>query len=219
MSRFTRVLPLLSVGLVVLASCRDEYIPTEPEGEGPDAANAPSFDLRGVESDQVRPHEAQFHKIAEQVPGFGGYYYDEEGTLVAYLADPEQEKLALEVLSPILKERDLSARERNSGAIEFRKAQFSFPELAAYRDRASSPVLNVRGVEWTDLDEAQNRFVVGVSSDNAREEVMKVLSEYRVPVEAALFEESSRASEDLTLRDRSRPIEGGFQIERFHVVL
>lgn len=94
-------------------------------------------------------------------------------------------------------------------------------------------MLDVPGVEWADLDEAQNRFVVGVSRPAAREEIAKVLLEYEVPLVAVLFEEGEQPIDlvavrdhgrltkpccgppTITLRDRSDPVEGGFQIQNF----
>jgi hypothetical protein len=210
MSNVTRTLSLLFGGILLLAGCQDEL----PTGSGSKSAKPirPSFDLR--EQDGVRPHEAAFHKISQQIKGFGGYFYDEKGNMVAYLVDLSEEKLAREILEPILKSRDLSERERSTGLIEFRQAEHSFLELAAYRDQATERVLSLNGVEWTDLDEAQNRFVVGLSREASKDEVAKALEEHKVPLRAVAFEESGKAEEDLTLRDYKRPLQGGYQIQR-----
>ncbi|MQA92447.1 MAG: hypothetical protein GEU90_19840 [Gemmatimonas sp.] len=60
----------------------------------------------------------------------------------------------------------------------------------------------------------QNRFVVGIATSSARESVLKALAEQDIPAEAVAFEETSRIVDDKTLRDYSRPIEGGYQIQR-----
>ena len=206
-----RFIPLLSVGVAVLAACTDDVpAPTEPGAFPSRPALDESRDGQALE----RPHEAQFHKLSEQIPGFGGYHYDEAGNLVALLVDPGQEKLARELLEPIVRERKPGERERNSGQILIQKAEYPFVELSAYRDRASGPVLNVRDVQYTDLDEEQNRFVVGVSSPAAREEAAKILRESEVPLEAVVFEETKPVEELLSLQDFARPIEGGYQIQR-----
>jgi hypothetical protein len=214
MSNASRTIALLFTGVIMLGGCTEDLpLPTESGNKGSAAGPIRSaFDL--VARDGERPHEAAFQKISQQIKGFGGYFYDEEGNMVAYLVDPAEERLAREVLEPIIKARDLSDRERSSGQILFRKAAHSFLELSEYRNRASDPVLNVSGVQFTDLDEAQNRFVVGLSREASREEVAKLLEELKVPLEAVTFEESGKVEEDLTLRDYKRPIEGGYQIQR-----
>jgi hypothetical protein len=202
------------IALLGLAGCQDDVLPTDPERPGPEAASDPSQALRRSEQAIPRPHEAMFHKIASQVKGFGGYFYDEEGNMVVYLVDGQEEDVARKLLEPIIRGRDVGERERNTGQILVKKADFSFLELASYRDRATDPVFEQFGVEWTDLDEMQNRFVVGVSTSSARESVLKVLEEHRIPTEAVAFEETSRIMDQKSLRDRSRPIEGGYQIQR-----
>ena len=212
MSTFRRYVPILTVGFAVLAGCRDEIpVPTGPDAipASPSLETSPD-DAQGLE----RPHEAQFQKISSQLPGFGGYYYDQEGNMVALLTDPDEEKQALELLYPILRERSLGEREKSTGQIVVEKAQYPYRQLSAWRDQASDRVLGVREVQYTDLDEARNRFVIGVSSEGAKEEAAKILSESRVPLEAVIFEETKPIEEMLSLQDFARPIEGGYQIQR-----
>jgi hypothetical protein len=213
MTRTTRLaISASALALLTLAGCQDDIIPTQPEGPG--AASDPALDLRTSESALPRPHEEVFHKVASEVKSFGGFFYDEEGNMVAYLADPSEEDAARKALEPIMRERDLSARERSTGRLVIQKADFSFLELASWRDQATEPVLEQFGVQWSDLDEAQNRLVVGIATSSARESVMKVLEEHRVPVAAVAFEETGKIEDHKTLRDYSRPIEGGYQIQR-----
>lgn len=198
-------------GIVLLAACSDEPSPTDPSMIDP---GTPSANRTPTGAEVERPHEAAFREISEQVKGFGGYFYDDEGNLVAYLQDGAEEDRARELLERILKERELGRRERSTGKIVFRKGEYSFTELADWRDRGTQPVLEVKGVEWADLDEAQNRFIVGVSTDAGRQEATKVLQSQDIPLKAVAFEESGRIVDLLTLRQYSRPIEGGFQIQR-----
>ena len=210
MSVSRRFIPLLSVGIVVLAGCQDDIpAPTAPNAIPSGPRLEVSRDGLAIE----RPHEEDFHKLSQELPGFGGYYYDEGGNMVALLTDPGEEKRARELLEPILRSRTPGEREKSGGQILIQKAEYPFLELHAYRERASDPVLNVREVQFTDLDEAQNRFVVGLSSSAAQEEVTKILRENEIPLEAVVFEEAKPAQELLSLQDFSRPIEGGYQIQ------
>src|SRR5690606_18509061 len=155
-----------------LAGCQDDILPTE---SGPDVPSEPAEALRTVEKGLERPHEEMFRRIAAEVKGFGGYFYDEEGNMVAYFVDGSEESVARKHLEPILRGRDVRSREGGTGRDMFWKADFSFLELAAIRVRATDPVFEQFGGEWTDLDEMQNRFVGGVSTPSARESVLKVL--------------------------------------------
>ncbi|HEX2223335.1 MAG TPA: hypothetical protein VHN15_03920 [Thermoanaerobaculia bacterium] len=211
MSRFNRSLPFLSVGLLALGACQDDPSPTSPL---PPSETVPSTATAPLRETLERPHEAAFHKIAGEIKSFGGYHYDPEGNLVAYLADGAEADRARSILEGVLKSRDLSRRERAGGQVVLRKGQFSFLELAAWRDRSSDQVLDTEGVEFTDLDEAQNRLVVGISRGASRESVAKVLAEHGVPEEAVLYEETEPVVEEITLRDKVRPLEGGLQIQR-----
>jgi len=201
---------LLALGLVWVAACSDDRTPTGPGDDVP----SPSADRIATGQSGERGHEVAFHDISRQIKGFGGYFYDEEGNLVAWLVDPSEEARARSILEGVVKQRDLSAHERNTGRIVFRRAAWSFQDLSAWRDRATHPVLDISGVEWTDLDEAQNRLVVGISSAAVRGRVESVLRQQDVPLAAVLYEESSRASDELDLRDYKRGIEGGYQIQR-----
>lgn len=212
MSMLKRAAPFLTFGILIFGGCQDEMlVPSQPgaDDETPGLTDPSLFSFR----EEVRAHEAAFHLISQEVKGFGGYYYDEEGNLVAYLTGDADEGSARRVLEQVLLKRDLAERERRGGIV-IRKAEFAFTDLAAWRDRATDAVLEVPGVEWTDLDEAQNRFVVGISTPAARDGTVKVLAEHRVPEHAVLFEETGRIEEDLSLKDYKRPIEGGFQIQR-----
>ena len=212
MSRTPRFAPLCLVGVLALAACQDDaQFPTAPALD-PAPAQEPVASVSQTESRVIRPHEARFHEIAKEVKSFGGYHYDEAGTLIALIGDPADEKRVREMLQQELQSRTLSQRQKSPGSIVVRRAAYPFLQLAAWRDGASDPVLETKGVEFTDLDEAKNRLVVGVSSAAARDEAAKKLREQQVPLEAVVFEEVKPVQEFITLRDRRRPIEGGYQI-------
>jgi hypothetical protein len=205
MFRTPRFVPLLPVGLVVLAACQDTATEPDPETREPQEALVVSRETL------ERPHEAIFHELSSQLKSYGGHYLDEEGNLVAYLTDGAEQDRALALLEPVLAKHQFNARQRR-GKVVFQKAAFTFLDLAAYRDRASEPVLELKQVEFTDLDEARNRVVIGVSGAEAKEAALRVLAENKVPLEAVEFEETTPVRDLVTLRDYRRPLEGGLQI-------
>lgn len=207
MSRLTRTLPLLTTGLVVLAACQDTPTEPAPDSRAPATALAPEISRESLD----RPHEAVFHQISAQLKSFGGHYLDEEGNLVAYLTDPAEQDRAREILQPILEKHQFSARQK-PGSIVFRRAEYTFLDLASWRDRVSDPVLDLDDVQYTDLDEARNRLVIGVSSARGRDAAARTLAEQKVPVEAVVFTEAAPVKDLVTLRDYRRPLDGGLQI-------
>jgi hypothetical protein len=211
MYRINRRFVLVSLGAALTAACHDANRPLEPE-----VTESPSHSETRVSSSETveRPHEAEFHRLSQEIRSFGGYHFDEQGNLIAYLKDPADEGRARQLLEPILRNRVLSARQRAQGSVVFRRGAFTFLELSGWRDRATDPVLDTEGVEYTDLDEAQNRFVIGVSSASGRDGATRALREHGVPLTAVVFEETRPAVEELTLRDYHRPLQGGYQIRR-----
>src|SRR5688500_9891874 len=70
-------IPVL-ITLIVSAACADQAAPTSPASR---LASSPSA--------QVATNEAPEQlAVAQQVPGFGGYFIDESGAPTVYLTDP-----------------------------------------------------------------------------------------------------------------------------------
>lgn len=85
------------------------------------------------------------------------------------------------------------ARERSGrlafaqGAVLAREASYDFPQLAAWRDQAVGPVLDVPGVSFVDANEQENRLDVGIHDDAARVRVDAKLAELGIPREGVIF--------------------------------
>jgi hypothetical protein len=92
-----------------------------------------------------------------------------------------------------------------------RPAQFSFVELAAWRDEMFG-VLDIEGVASLDLDERRNRVVVEVFEPAARADVESYARATSVPRSAILVEDGEREVPHATLLDiRDRPTPSGFR--------
>jgi hypothetical protein len=214
MYRANRSIAVLTLGFVVFAACDDRNTPAEPNlADQPADAQASISESPAL----VRPHEAEFHRLSKEIEGYGGHYFDEQGNLVVHLTDAAQTDRARQLLEPVLQARPLSEREvglASQGSVVVRRADFTFPQLAAWRDRATDAVLASEGVEFTDLDEVQNRLVIGVTSLKGRMAAAQVLQRLRVPTEAVVLEETQPAVRFQSLQHRFRPLRGGFQIQR-----
>lgn len=211
MNRIPRTLTALSLGFAMLAAC-DRNLPAEPDAS---ASAADPVAARAADAPQVRPHEAEFHRLSAEIDGYGGHFFDEAGNLVVFLRDQADAAQAQRLLEPMLDARPLGARDvaqAGRGSVVVRSAEFSFPQLAQWRDQASDQALPVDGVEFTDLDETENRVVIGVSSQRARMEAVQRLSRLDVPAEAVRFVDAEPAVFEQNLRQRFRPLRGGFQI-------
>lgn len=184
----------------VAVSCNDDVV-TTPEP----SASVVAPISQGIK----RAPEQPFVEIAEAVPSFGGFFV-EEGTLVGLVSDPSDASAVAQALNALRADEPALA----SLSIETRPADYSFRELAAWRDLAFDHALVAfDGVFTLDLDERSNRVEIGIESEALREPVMEVLSEFGVPEDAVVFQ---RAAPDVplaeSLTDRLRPVRGGNEI-------
>ena len=143
------------------------------------------------EGRKVRAEEAEFFDREREMPGFGGYYYDKEGNLVAVLRELGDGDRARARLEPKMnRHRDRTPAERRAprGRVVARQGKYAFSELAGWRDLLSDSVLaHVDGVEFTDADERQNRVVVGVRDAATQGGVRPILNRLGIPGDAVHF--------------------------------
>ncbi len=171
-------------------------------------------------------------KIAQQVPGFGGMYIDEDGVLNVYMLEEPADAAAmverraqLEKTLSAVYGADFLARGRLERVdpdaeptaaapltIKIVKGAYDIPQLADWRRKADG-VLAIDGVVFTDLDERSNRLKVGIAPGAARERVQAALKESGIPPDAVILEETKPIYQHATLRSKVRPMPGGVQIE------
>ena len=117
---------------------------------------------------QVRQEEAAFAELAAQAPSSAGFYLDSIGSLVVVVGDVADEERARDVVKGFVdagRIRDPRARE---GAIRIKRGQYSFVELANWRDAAFDGILmSIGGVVSLDLSERLNRVTIGVAPRTA----------------------------------------------------
>ena len=180
---------LAGVGAVgLLVGCQDpEHITGARDGLTPrSAANA-----------AVRPAEAEFMAIALEIPSFGGYYIDESGALVGAVVNASDQRGIASRLDAVAEKIDrLTKSGVRSKGIRTVVVNYTFPELASWRDIASSEVLGkVSGVVSTDADEVHNRLTLGVlaaDAEAAEREALERLQQLGVPRMAVKFERTAQ---------------------------
>jgi hypothetical protein len=134
--------------------------------------------------------------LTQEVPGFGGFYIDDDGNLHAYLLDNKQRGLAQAALARVLAERqrdytETERRLRTRNDIVIHQGQFTFLQLADWRNQIEDFTTTVKGVVWVGLDEHVNRVAIGVDRTRpaaAEALVARKLADLAIPHEVVTFE-------------------------------
>ena len=161
--RCAHALPMVTGVLSTLAlGCTDSNSPTSPQAVEPSTVLS-SAELQAVSG---RGADGEFTRLARQVPGFGGMYYDKAGRLNVYLTKPPAGSAARggDVASRL---RSLGGpatqrRMKSSAGVITQTAKYDYLQLQGYRARLRN-IFRVRGVVYTDTDEARNRVRVAIT--------------------------------------------------------
>lgn len=190
----------LVVGAVLATACREASPPTGPSG-------APTFvTIQEVSQDPAPDPMA----VAQVVPGFGGYFLDETGVPTVYLTDPNRRPEAEQALAGFLADRGFTAAD-----LRVRQGSYDWLQLDAWHEQAWAQVLAVTGAVYTDIDEGANRLRFGGVDGAALQGIADVLARLGIPSDASIVELTPPIEQVLTLRDRVRPVHGGYQINFF----
>jgi hypothetical protein len=173
----------------------------------------------------------QYARVADEMPGFGGLYFDDHGRLTINLRPAGKEISGAEKVAVMSALERVFGRERLAGPLgadgnrlvtkppsstttQFRKADFGYGELYRWRTLAVD-VFAVDGVRTLDLDEAANRIVVGVADEERHgDDVIQWLSAYGIPAAAVVVRETGELIPfDHTVADQLTPKVGGIRIE------
>jgi len=155
----------------------------------------------------------QLARIAEQIPGFGGIFLDENGRIVVSLVEGEITTQSVrEIGLRLARALAWDDPRLRAGAFRILPARYSFLQLKEWHDRLFPQVFEVEGVTLTDIDEVRNRLRIGVESEESGEHVLGALAAAGIPREAVIVEKVEPILPMETLRDKVRPLVGGVQI-------
>jgi hypothetical protein len=182
----------LVAGTVLFAgACSDTTQPTSPSDLPGNALQQPDDPIA----------------LARQVPGFGGFFFDEQGTPTIYLKEANRRVTAERALQPFFSVRGVSPT-----SMRVLKADFDWVSLERWQATASTEALAKRGAVFVDADEASNRVRIGVERGTAGAEVRAAIARLGIPASAVIVQETEPIRQLATLQDQIRPVPGGVQI-------
>ena len=198
----------------MLAACSDS--PTEtplaaPEIEA-EAAAIPQLPLQVP--DHARVGENAFRTLAGQVPAFAGFYFTQQDDVVVHLTDVRHVPAMRAAMKSMLTNM---AAEPGNGRLEavhiiFQTVDYSFDQLAEWREQIEEPLFALDGVVMLDLDERLNQLTVGVEAPSDQERVSELLNRYGIPAAAVRVEVTGTIVPTSTLSNPIRPLQGGLRI-------
>lgn len=195
--------------LATLAACQDQPTQVSPTA----ATSSLQARIPGSPFGRFRPGEEYSVTLAQEVQGFGGFYIDDVGNLHAYLLDGSKQGPARAALAQILaaRQRDYTETERRlrtRSEIVIHRGQFTFLQLADWRNLVENFTLTAPGVVWVGLDEHVNRVAMGV--DRTRPAAVEALvirriAELGIPQDAITFEAADPISPPVSMCDVDTP--------------
>jgi len=201
----------LALGVFAVTSCAD--VPSAPTASTP---NASASLVRQNRSASTIGPDGRWQRLADQIPGFGGYSYDRSGNMHVYLTDMRHARKARSVLTPFLRERprDFITEPRGRPRIIIHRGRYDFRQLAQWRRVVGQHVAGKPNVVSFGVDVRYNAVSVGVMlSDLSAAEayVAALLSAAPVPREAVKVTIGRSFVPGATLSSRRDTVEGGLK--------
>lgn len=204
-------LPLTTVLFAILAGgCADSNEPSHPAAAVAEASAASA----ALQARPGRGIDAKFTRLARDIPGFGGMYFDKSGKLNVYVkSQAGAAARGVDMVGRLraVGDRAVQDRLRRSPNVGIQEAKYDYAELQGWKSRLGK-LFSVRGVVFTDIDEGRNRLGVGITSGASQRAVEQALARAGVPREAVIISRISPIKKLKTLQDRFRPVPGGVQL-------
>ena len=212
---------LLLAVVVTVNACVDKgEILLLPEDEMEDVDYGPPAATVLAQLTTTKPGEQAFVDLASYDPAFAGYYFLDGNHLVVATTDTSRfeaiQRAATDKLSQIAPTGTLVPDQ-----VTIQQVDYSFRQLALWRDMIEVALLNIDDVVAVDLDEILNRITVYLDTGSGANQVSAIAEQAQVPEAALHFEVSgkiepavdlSTSTDHVELTDRIRPVKGGIQI-------
>jgi len=181
--------------VLALASCQNDSNPNSPNTGAPNAL--------GSQGPSNLPSAAELDR---QVPGFGGFFLDQDGTPTMYLTRGASPAAANRVFSGYMAARGLSA-------VRVLQGQYGWKQLQRWQDAATIDALAISGAVYVDNDERSNRVTIGVENLAVEGQVRAAAERAGVPREAVIVQRVDPIIQVATLQNVvDRPVRAGVQI-------
>ena len=195
----------VTVAVTGFAACADQpTIDPDPDGAPREARNVPLPQAEAWNSDD------EYARVSRaEVPGFAGFYLEDDGTPVILLKDHRQEAVAKRYLAQATRS---GRRAGAPPAPVIRRVTHDFATLKGWFDTLL-PLLERDDVYMLDIDEVGNRVSMGVRDQNAIGLVRREAALLRVPPAVLSLEIRPAPEERATLQEWTATLAGGYQIE------
>jgi hypothetical protein len=176
-----------TITIIGLISC---YEPTSQSASRSGPTPDRTINLR---SQQASPESASF-RIAREVPQFGGYWFDKEGNLHAYVTDLEAASRLRPELEPVF------ARIRPSmdrpldpnRTIVLHKGDYAYPQLVLWKISIARTIGELPELQFIGVSQKLNQIRIGVRTEAGAEQILQILARLGVPNAAVKFIVGSR---------------------------
>lgn len=130
---------------------------------------------------KVAPADSSI-SLAQNIPGFGGWFINKSGKLAIYLTHPKQQKAkAITVLSNSeFVEKALSNTTASVSNMVIKKGAYTFTELYNWLSTIHDKILPMEGFYTTGIDQSQNTLSAGVKNKTIRDRVINKLAELNI---------------------------------------
>jgi hypothetical protein len=183
--------PLLRAGIAIIALAGATMTNLTAAAAAPEAERTQDTWLAATMSD---------------VPEFGGAYVGADGALHVWLTKPTT--TGAERARAAFAGATTTATQK---AVVVHRADYTFTQLKAWHDRLAG-MIGKSGVTLTDVDDRTNRVTVGLENPAATGGHVRT-SLARLGIPLAAVDIIAAAPVAPTLRDRTRPLRGGIQIQ------
>ena len=220
---------ILLIFALVLSACSTGPNPNQtPPAAGPDQGEQSPITL-----------DSEFLEVADSMPEFAGMYYDDNGELTVAVAASGISTQALEAqrvnvtkaitkifgeevlfvqpdLTKVeaLQKGDLSLQglAAPTQALGLVPVKYSFGQLMTWREQVAETAWKLDGVNTLDVDEVNNKILVGVEDQATAASLEAQLAALGLPEDALVVEVDAAANPGATLGDRARSLVGGLGI-------
>lgn len=197
MARRKAVYQLLVLSILAVAACD-----TSKDTTGP--ARSPDEPALARVAQDPTP---TLGTLADVIPSFGGLYINAAGQPTVLLTDGGDGVVARRALTRFARELGVDPSE-----IQVQQAAFRFQQLNGWYERVWAQALEQPGAVYSDLDEANNRILIGVEHAQAGNAVRGLAARLGVPAAAIEVRVVEPVKLAATLRDNVNPKVGGLQI-------